>query len=466
MSAQGIGNHLHRIGETYRTARADDPALSLQAAEESARLLREIEFTRDGCLDWDTAVGDMTLALVCPDLAAYGKGERPDELRNVSLYNGTAGIVHGLLCLHRATGREDLRGQAAAGLATLCRLWKSALTYRHIASKEANFGYFFGIGGVMAVLKEGWNTLGDGACRDALISIVRELGSLAQPTAHGVRWTGRTGLMGDAGALLALADLSQQDEEARGLALAAGDELLSTGEAAGRGMRFERGGDPQEEHPNFVYGTAGTGFAFARLYERTGEMRFLEGAQAAARYLEDLSVPAGEGCLIPYVVGAEPPIFYLNTCHGPAGTGRLFLTLHRLTGQARYLDFAQALWQGMRHLGAPERMSETLWNNVSHCCGTAGILHYALQLHAATGEGECLEAARCCGEILLGERERTEGGASCWPMAFIRVRPQDVDVKAGLYDAGMGVACALATLHAALTGRENPEYPLTDDPAL
>ncbi len=459
-------NHAHRIGQAYRARQVQDPEEYLRTAESAAGLLRSIEYTRDGLTDWDTAPGDLTLALVRPELTRFGLGERPDFLRNVSLYNGTAGITHALMRLWQATGNPSLRELAVQGLRVLSRRWESALTYQHIASPEANYGYYFGIGGVAAVLREGWLLLADEEARAALSLLTERLAALARPTARGTSFTGRTGLMGDAGAMLALTALAEDPAVpgAADLALQLGSELLSTAEETPFGVRFERGGDPAEEHPNFVYGSAGTGFAFARLFALTGESRFLEAAEQCAEYLMNLSCPVGDGRLIPYVVGQSEPLFYLNTCHGPAGTGRLFLELYRQTGETRMLDFARALNRGMRALGAPERMSVSLWNNVSFCCGTAGILHFELQMHALTGEAEYLDTARRCGEILMGERE-TEQGVPCWPMAFVRVRPQDVDVRAGLFDGSLGVAVALAELFGALTGQTLPS-PLPDEPDL
>ena len=71
-------------------------------------------------------------------------------------------------------------------------------------------------------------------------------------------------------------------------------------------------------------------------------------------------------------------MFYLGACHGPAGTGRLFLELHAITGETGWLDAARALVRGLVNIGAPETRSKGLWNNHSQCCGDAGIGEFAI----------------------------------------------------------------------------------------
>lgn len=95
------------------------------------------------------------------------------------------------------------------------------------------------------------------------------------------------------------------------------------------------------------------------------------------------------------------PIFYLGACHGPAGTGRLYYELERITGRAEYLERIERNIDGFEALGAPERTSAGLWS-VYYCCGHASLLQYFVGLdrtyggaHGGRGAtGEADEGAR------------------------------------------------------------------------
>ena len=365
--------HAHRIGALYRRRQWNTVDELRDTALRFAQSLDAIAFEKNGTLDWDTARGDTTLSLLLPELAAMPYPQRPDELRNVSLYNGTAGIVHGLLRLWALSGEESLRQTAQRGMETLKRLWRSALTYRHIAAPEANYGYYFGIGGVGAVLLEGVRLLRDDECAEALRQIVHTLEVDAKKGA----WTERTGLMADAGCTLLLTEIALQIgwDDAGTLAVSAGEALLRSRVETPYGITYERIPSGGDSYPNFVYGCAGTGYAFARLHALSGDVRFLDAARDCAKYLMHIAQPAGSGKLIPYIANSASPIYYLNTCHGPAGSARLFYELYRQTADERMAQFIRDLECGLRAKGATERMSDTLWNNVSYCCGTAGILH-------------------------------------------------------------------------------------------
>ncbi|HEY2662129.1 MAG TPA: lanthionine synthetase LanC family protein [Caulobacteraceae bacterium] len=155
-------------------------------------------------------------------------------------------------------------------------------------------------------------------------------------------------------------------------AVATADRLLEVAEPDPAGLRWRMMSDMPFAFtaPNFAHGGAGVGYFLAEAYKATGEERFLSGAKAAARYVLSRATPMGDGRLICHTEEARSPIFYLGACHGPAGTGRLFLELHAITGDAAWLDEAKALARGLLRLGAPEARSKGLWNNHGQCCAT------------------------------------------------------------------------------------------------
>ena len=105
---------------------------------------------------------------------------------------------------------------------------------------------------------------------------------------------------------------------------------------------------------------------------------------------------------------------------------------------------------------------KTLWNNVTYCCGAAGLLHYFISLYITEQDAQYLELAKICGEIILGEKEEDEQEVF-WPTAFARIDPQTVDVKYSFYDGSTGIATSLLELYLLLTGQYRI-HRLADDP--
>lgn len=205
--------------------------------------------------------------------------------------------------------------------------------------------------------------------------------------------------------------------------------------------------------PNFEGGTAGTGYALTVAYKYTKNEAYKNAAIEAAKHLRAIAVKQGEGYLIPWHdVPGEEPIFYLANCHGPAGTSKLFYGLYSITGDKQYLEDIKSLYYGMRHLGAPEKMSAGYWNTVCVCCGTAGIMQFLINCGIvfngtdfADGVNEVIEIAA---EILVGEQEsKVDGRIGVWPIAYERVKPEKVAPDFGYAIGASGIAATLIQLY-------------------
>lgn len=205
--------------------------------------------------------------------------------------------------------------------------------------------------------------------------------------------------------------------------------------------------------PNFEGGTAGTGYALTVAYRYSKKEAYKQAAAEAAKHLKAIAVKQGEGFLIPWHdVPGEEPIFYLANCHGPAGTSKLFYGLYLITKEEQYLDDIKGLFYGMRHLGAPEKMSAGYWNSVCVCCGTAGILQFLLNcgiIFDGTDFGrEASRVAEIAAEVLVGEQEKKIGGRQgVWPIAYERVKPENVAPDFGYATGSAGIAAALLQLY-------------------
>jgi hypothetical protein len=61
-------------------------------------------------------------------------------------------------------------------------------------------------------------------------------------------------------------------------------------------------------------------FVLARLYEETGNSRFLDAARQGALHLQKIATVRGRGALISYRYPDLADVYYPGFCHGPAGS--------------------------------------------------------------------------------------------------------------------------------------------------
>jgi len=179
------------------------------------------------------------------------------------------------------------------------------------------------------------------------------------------------------------------------------------------------------------------------------------------------SHPVGDrgGRLVCHNEDTRKPIFYLGACHGPAGTGRLLLELHAVTGDAQWADALDQLVAGIEGAGAPEARSAGFWNNHGQCCGDAGIGEFALLLARRTGRSDYLGLARRCAEVILDASE-TEADRRLWRQAEHRDRPDFIQAQTGYMQGAAGIASFLQHLDGMLAGRPvkiaMPDWPAMD----
>ncbi|MBT1182031.1 hypothetical protein JS531_08760 [Bifidobacterium sp. CP2] len=202
---------------------------------------------------------------------------------------------------------------------------------------------------------------------------------------------------------------------------------------------------------NFAYGTSGSGYLLTLLYDALGDERYLEAAKACERYLATQFIPQEKGALLPYLLnGDEPTFYYLGHCHGPAGTSKFYYRLYEETGDERYLKVIEDMVDGLESWGAPEHMSKGLWNTPNQCCGVAGLAQFFIGLYAADVNGHRArwkKLAERTAAVLLGWEYRRQDGSSDWPVAWRRVCPKDIGPRIGLIDGTAGVAAVLLQLY-------------------
>lgn len=221
-------------------------------------------------------------------------------------------------------------------------------------------------------------------------------------------------IFGNAGTALFLLELAQASKATR---------FADAARAAGRGLvaaaeRVPSQADPARtlpiwtfqmgaksmHMPNFSHGTAGVAYALVRIGRELDDAALLACGRDGAEWMLEHAVADGDG-LKWAANDSKKPTYMGGWCHGPAGTGRLFLLLAAVTGEPRYLDAAK---KGARFVEAYAAAAEQRTTDgqqpyvpPSYCCGVAGVVDYFCDLHRVTGDARDAAFARKAGQYLL-----------------------------------------------------------------
>ena len=407
--------------------------------------------------------------------AKWRRTDEAEAVADYSLYHGACGVILLLLELH-AAGKDPgaLAEAVAAGEEVV----------EHLAKKDRlSVSMSTGWPGYVFAMTELAKASGREDFRACAVRCLEKLHAQSTPIGAGIGWiepapfadiTGFSGereiydqSVGAAGAGLTLIYAHREGLHPQALAwaTAVAERLLEVAEPDADGLRWRLMNDMPFPFtaPNFAHGGAGVGYFLAQLFRETGDRRYLDAAGEAARYTLSRAKPMGAGKLVVHTEEARRPIFYLGACHGPAGTGRLLLELHALTGDAHWLDEAKALMSGLVSTGAPRTRSTGYWNNFGQCCGDAGVGEFALLMAARTGDETFLELAQACADVIEDVSELRDG-ARRWVQAEHRERPDFLQAQTGYMQGAAGIASFL--LHLATTEAGAPvKIALPDWPA-
>jgi lantibiotic modifying enzyme len=359
---------------------------------------------------------------------------------SAALYSGSPGVVLFLLELHHATGRRDYLDEAKRGADDLLAR----------VAAEKGTGLYEGVAGLGFVLGETWRATNDDRYLKAAKQAVAVLAARASVSGRGIEWSATTDIIaGGAGTglfLLYAADVLH-DGGARALAIRAGDRLLELGIREGDGLKWRMNPSFARLMPNFSHGTAGVAYFLATLHKTTREPRFLEGAVAGGRYLQAIAKTEGNICLVPHNQPDGLDLYYLSWCHGPAGTARLFYRLAQTTGDKSWMTWVHRSANALLTSGIPEQRTAGFWNNVSQCCGSAGVAQFMLDLHGVTRDPTHLAFAEKMTADLLSRATRDDKGAR-WVQAEHRVRPELLVAQTGYMQGASGIGMWLLRLDA------------------
>jgi rhamnogalacturonyl hydrolase YesR len=391
--------------------------------------------------------------------------EAPDKYLH-TLYAGSAGIALYYLELHQATGDSrylEIARQAGTDLVHYVHQ-KETLTCSALGGWA---GYFF-------VLGELTKATGDDTFMTAARHCAQKLRDQASDIGAGIGWvapmpyanlTGQSGereiydvAEGAAGAGLYYLYAHEQGihEESLDWVRGIADRLLEVAKPAEGGLRWQLMEDiPWPfDAPNFAHGTAGVAYFMARVFQTTGDQKYLDAAIAGAGHVQAMADPIGtDAHLVPHIMNdGRPHRYYLGFCHGPAGTARLFYLLGEVNGDAAWMQWSRGLDRGLAETGAPEERGRGFWNNISQCCCDAGIGDHAVWMYRATGDEFYLDLAhRVAAELL--RRSSGDADTRFWPQAEHRSQPDFIQAQTGYMQGAAGVGSFLTHLATTLEGK-------------
>lgn len=357
---------------------------------------------------------------------------------NTSLYSGVPGVVLFFLEAYKSTGDKSYLKDARTGADFLLAA----------IPNEKQTGLYTGLGGIGFVLHETFKVTGEPSYRKGAEQCVQSIKDRAMKAGGGIEWSDVTDIIGGSagtGLFLIYAAREMKDSSALKLAMQAGFRLIELGQSEGGGLKWAMTPKFARLMPNFSHGTAGNSYFLATLYQETKKKEFLDAALSGAKYLKSIAKTEGEVCLIFHNEPEGKELFYLGWCHGPVGTARLFYRLYQTTGDKTWMDWVKKSAQAVIESGVPEKQTPGFWNNVSQCCGSAGVAEFFLSLHKLTKERRYLDFSKRVTANLL-TRSTSEGAGIKWIQAEHRVRPELLVAQTGYMQGAAGIGILLFNL--------------------
>jgi len=374
---------------------------------------------------------------------------------NDTLYAGTPGVILFFLEAYYSTGDRAFLNDARAGadhlLATL------------VSEKES--GLYEGIAGIGFALTETFKATSDAKYRQGAQRCAQLLGERARKAGNGIEWNDTTDIIaGGAGIGLFLLYAARElnEPKLRDLAVADGRRLIELGLSEQGGMKWRMSLSFARLMPNFSHGTAGISYFLTTLYQETKKREFLEAALAGAKYLQAVAKTDGDVCLIFHNEPDGKDLYYFGWCHGPVGTARLFYRLYQVTGDSQWMAWLKKSARGIIQSGIPEKQTPGFWNNVSQCCGSAGVAEFFLSLYRITRDVTYLKFSKRVTEQLLSKATRDDQRIR-WVQAEHRVKPDLLVAQTGYMQGAAGIGMLFLHLDSFQRGKK-PSITFPDSP--
>ena len=389
-------------------------------------------------------------AVMFPGTAGGQRGAEPE------VYGGTAGVLIFLENVAAVLDDAEARKLADATAKGL-RSTRKQDADQHATWIDAKFnaaaGLYTGDAGIGHAFLVRHLLRKDADALTTAVEVGDSLLARAKQESGGITWGIQPDLIiGNAGTALFLLDLGVASgherflqgaqQAAKALDATAAREKSKVDESKMLPTWLYRMGKRSMHMPNFSHGTAGVSYALLRIGTVVKDEALIAAGKAGAEWMIEHAVEDGEGCKWP-TSGSGPATFQGGWCHGPAGTGRLFLLLHSLTGEQRYLDLAT---KGARFMvdyadKARQRDAQGKLQYVppSYCCGVAGVLEYFCDLHRVTHDAVHADYAKRAGQYLL-DIAIADGDGRKWKNGRSVPGPKSNDAEGHNIDLMIGAA--------------------------
>lgn len=387
----------------------------------------------------------------------------------ISLYSGSAGIIHYLIQLYNTTNDVKYLEEAEAAFPYINYRWHEA---PELSLAFSPWAFTSGFSGVAYAVSELYRTTQKEVYKEFVDEIVAATIEAAEPAkeGEGSYWSGSFGIVADSGTYLFLIYAAKQFKRAdwKNFVIDAGRALLNQSKPYNEGGRYFEGSQFGDEIiPGFPIGAGGVAYTLLKLYELSGDKSFLDATDGVKEFYRAIYKQEDGYVKIPHDLPNEHPVYYLGLCGGNAGVARYFYEDYLITNDESSLEEAKYLVDSIVKAGAPEIHSEGYWNTVAQCCGSASILNTFIGLWLATGQEKYLDFAKRTGEQLLGNAHYEHTGdieLVRWYEAYTRTEPDNISAPIGFYDGAAGAGSALLQLYSVINGDDVSIPRSVDDP--
>ncbi|MFD0897078.1 lanthionine synthetase LanC family protein [Loigolactobacillus binensis] len=409
----------------------------LDAAKQTANYIDHYQVKTDHGIYWDISN------------SFNGNWHYYDE---ISLYAGSAGIIKFLLALYQETQDDHYLNTAKAAGDYLIYRWQNE---RPMKKAFSPYAFTTGYSGVGFILDELYQVSNVPNYRNTVTEIAAEIIKDSDDKGY---WSGQAGIVADSGTVLFLISLVDR-YEITGLLetiTSYGDYLISQKQHSdeygdyyvGLDLKYV-GGPIGKFNTGFPLGPAGVAFTLLKIYELTGEKRFLDAISGIKDFYENESLDE-RAILLPHYLPDDNQMCYAGYCGGPVGVSRYFYEYYRQLNDPSYLESFKQSLKGLEVLGIPKKRSAGYWKTDNYCCGTAGVLQLYVGAYLAFGDQHYFNLAEKIADDLL-ERATTDQNGLKWIQAFERKEPQNLTAALGYYDGAAGIATSLLQFHQLLT---------------
>ena len=356
------------------------------------------------------------------------------------LYSGGAGIAMTFMEAYRHFGSDRFGDVAAAASRELIAHYE----------RLDHCSLYFGLTGIAAALHSASNILGDSNAEKCATNILDRVRSRFD----GERWSDQFELLGG-NAGIALGALYVGDLD---LAILAVTPYLENAIPTTCGVNWEnRVGTPARLH-HISHGTLGIVGALSAVGTAAQRPDLIDLALAGAVDVVSRNEADIDGFLVPHSDPQHRPErierHSYGWCHGPTGDAQVFRLLAATTSDPKWMALAQRCWHTVVTSGLPQQLRPGFWDNSGRCCGTAGVLALACDMHVEGGVN--LDFARLLVDDMAARATVDDRGAR-WSNFEYRNTPSDLEPRTGWAMGNAGIIRELLRFDRLTTGT-SPDY--------